>query len=336
MKKVLLTRFGGIGDVAPVLVVAKALKRKGFEVHIALRWDEQAIKQTSLLENTDYCSKSFDMVEKGPWRNRCIQTELGWVSIQSIYDDYDEVIDFMHVVEYNSTCVTSEAKKPKDSWKLHRNSNWQNWTDLHLAWANIDPTNFPDIDKRAEFYLGVEEDEEVRRLREKYKKIISINLAASSLARTWYQASELPPKIIENEPETAVFLWNENKHVWEVFESSGVSEYQSPIKDPIRASMSVVGASDAYVGADTGFTHIAEGLGIKHVAIYSSVPSWTRNKYYVNQVAIDKGTENPEFYTFSLTLGDPLRVEEAMDSLTAREKKILDLYEKGVDNSNSC
>jgi hypothetical protein len=90
--------------------------------------------------------------------------------------------------------------------------------------------------------------------------------------------------------------------------------------------MALVAVSDLYIGADTGFSHIAEGLGVRNIAVYSTVPAWTRNKYYKNQVEVDPGQTNPEFYTFNLGLGDPLRVIEGLSSLTPREKQIEELY----------
>jgi len=324
-KKYLLTRFGGIGDLAPVTAVAKVLKDQGHEVHIAAREDEHGVRQVDLLQNTEYCDKAYTFREVGPWKTRCVSFEHGWVDIKSIYPDYDEVIDYMHIVEYNDTCHSSFVNKPTDEWKKHRNSNWRNWYDLHLEWANIDPTSISDEMKRPIFALSDEEKEVVADIRGEYDNVVVLNPHASSLARTWYQADDLIPLIQEKYPNSVIFSWKPSKGHWERFSPEGVSEYRSPIKSSLRASMCVVGAADIYVGADTGFTHVAESLGIPHIAIYSSVPWWTRAKYYKHQIAIDHG-----YPTFALTLGDPNRVEEGMDNLSDKEKKLIELHERQV------
>jgi len=325
-KKYLLTRYGGMGDVAPVMVVAEQLKKQGHSVDIALREDDHGLRQVDFLENTEVADSAMTFKEIGPWKTRCVSFKHGWVDIKNKYPEYDEVVDFMHIIEYNDTCHSSFAIKPSDEWMKHRNSNWQNWYDLHLAWANIDPTSVPDDEKRPVFILSEDERDEVDKIREGVEKVIVINPHASSLARTWYQAEDMIPKLIEEYPNSKIFYWEPSKSHWKVFDKLGVSEYSSPIKSSIRASMCVVGSADIYIGADTGFTHVAEGLEIPHIAVYSSVPAWTRAKYYQYQTPIDKGP-----HSFALTLGDPHRIEEGINALSKKEKKLLELHESGID-----
>ena len=324
-KKYLLTRFGGIGDSAPVMVVAKQLKKQGHHVTLALREDDHGVRQIDLLENTDCCDVALTFKEVGPWKTRCVKFKHGVIDVRGVYDQYDQIIDFMNIVEYNDTCKSSYIVKPEDEWKKHRNSNWQNWYDLHLAWANIDPTSVSDEEKRPEYKLSDKEIKEVKKIKKGYSSVITINPNASSLARTWYQAAELVPKLIEEYDNPIIFFWKPDKAHYEVFDREGVRTYQSPFKSSLRASMCVVGASDVYIGADTGFTHIAEGLDIPNIAIYSSVPAWTRAKYYKHQVSIDKGP-----HSFALTLGDPARVQEGLDNLSTREKKLEKLHKSGM------
>jgi len=324
-KKYLLTRFGGIGDIAPVMAVARYLKKQGHSVDLALREDQHGQKQIDFLQNSDCCDNAINFKEYGPSKARVVPFAHGLIDVRGIYKNYDEVIDYMYIVERNNTCNTSYKNKPSDEWKNHRNSNWVNWYDLHFAWANIDPTSVPDEDKRPVFVLSDEEKRQVEKIKAGRGKIITINPYASSLTRTWYQAEKLIPEILKQEPKATIFYWKPDKGVWSCFTKEGVSQYLPQLKSSVRASMCVVGASDLYIGADTGFTHIAEGLGVKHIAIYSSVPWWTRAKYYKNQIHVDKGP-----HTFSLTLGDPLRVEEGYAKLSAKEKKILSLHSSGM------
>lgn len=324
-KKYLLTRFGGIGDICPVMVVGKQLKKQGHHVTLALRATD-AMAQIELLEGTDCCDKAMSLKEVGPNKTRCVKFKHGVIDVRGIYDQFDEVIDFMFVLENNDKCNTSFVQNPTDEWKKHRNSNWQNWYDIHLAWANINPTSVPDYEKRPEFVLSEEEEEEAKNIRMGYSTVITLNPHASSLARTWYQAEDLIPDLLKQYENPKIFSWKPDKSHWEVFTKGGRSIYTSPLKVASRASMSVLRASEVYVGADTGYTHIAEGLGVPNIAIYSSVPAWTRAKYYQHQTAIDKGP-----HSFALTLGDPARIEEGLKGLSKREKQLKKLHSSGMD-----
>ena len=100
--------------------------------------------------------------------------------------------------------------------------------------------------------------------------------------------------------------------------------------------MSLIGAADLFIGVDTGFTHVAEGLNVKNIAIYSTVPWWTRAKHYKYQTTIDLGTHEPSYYTFCLNRGDPLNLLEGIESMTDREKKIVEFNEKKVSISEAA
>lgn len=325
MKKYLLTRFGGMGDAAPIMVVAKQLKKLGHSVDIALREDDHGNKQIDFLENTDHEEGSMTFKEMGPWKTRCVKFKHGWVDIQSIYPEYDEVIDFMNIIEQNSTCISSFAVNPTDEWMKHRNSNWVNWYDLHLAWANIDPTSVPDEEKRPEYVLSDDERKEVAEIRKGSDGVIVINPHASSLARTWYQADDMIPLLLKKYHNHRIYSWQADTASYRVYSGSGFHEHQSTLKSSLRASVCVVASADVYIGADTGYTHVAEGLEIDHIAVYSSVPAWTRAKYYKYQIAIDKGP-----YSFALTLGDPHRIEEGMEDLSKKEKRLMEIHESGA------
>lgn len=325
-KKYLLIRFGGIGDTAPVMAVARYLKLvQGHEVDIAFRDDNKGQSQIDLLENTDCFDKSFTYKEVGPSRSRCVEYKNGWKEISGIYDNYDEVIDYMYIIESNSVCQSDFQAKPSDEWKKHRNSNWVNWYDLHFAWANINPNEVEDKWKRPVYELSKEEIDESASIMKGYEEVIVINPSASSLARTWYQAEKLIPKFLEKYPNAVIFYWTPKEAFWAKIDKKGTSKYTSPIKSALRASICVIDAASIYIGADTGLTHIAEGLDIRHIAIYSSVPSWTRSKYYQFQTVIDKGP-----HSFALMLGDPLRIEEGFEKLSKKEKKILSLQNSGM------
>lgn len=325
MKKVLLTRFGGTGDLAPLTVVGRELKKRNWHVTLACRDGGPGNRQSDLFFGNPSFDQVLDLREMGPWGDRCIKTQLGWVSVNSIYNDFHQVIDYRNSVENNNTSPLVKETLGEE-WQRSRNSNWRNWYDLHLEWANIDPTQVSEDDKRPVFTLLPGEEKVFAGLRDKYSHVFVVQANASSLSRTWYQAEKLPDELLAKYPDALVAYWDSKANVWLMITKAGVSKLSVPNHPPFRVSMALVAVASVYIGADTGFTHVAEALKVPHIAIYSTVPWWTRAKYYKFQTPIDPGVNNPEFYTFNLGLGDPLRVKEGMDSLTERERKVDELH----------
>ena len=146
----------------------------------------------------------------------------------------------------------------------------------------------------------------------------------------------MPEKILANHPKALVCLWDSYTNRWEAFTATKQYTLSMMEGSSYRASMALVGASDVFVGVDTGFTHIAEGLNVKHIALYSTVPWWTRAKYYKHQTHIDMGEINPEYYTFSLSKGDPLNMKEGLENLSEREHKLGAMNDARVSEQVAC
>lgn len=328
MKKVLLTRFGGMGDLAPMQVVGTQLKKRGFHVTLACRYDGENQRHAEMFIQNPGFDEVLDLKQMGPWGNRCIKTQLGWCTVNSIYPDFDLVLDYMNCIENNNTSpVVKEG--PGNEWQKSRNSNWRNWYDLHLEWANIDPSKVSDAEKRPFYNLLPGEEELFKDLKDKHSHLFVIQTNSSSLSRTWYQAEKLPKMLMDAYPDPLVAFWETKSNSWVLFTKRGMTRLNIAGHSPLRVSMALVAQADLFIGADTGFSHVAEGLDVKNIALYSTVPSWTRAKYYKFQTPIDPGENNPEFWTFNLGLGDPLRAIEGRAALTEREKQVEALYEQG-------
>lgn len=328
MKKVLLTRFGGIGDCAPLTAVGKQLKKKGWHVTFACRMAGPDQRQSDMFFGNPAFDQVLDLKETGPWRDRTIKTQLGWCSINSIYKDFNWVLDYRNIIEANNTSPIVEPG-PGNEWQVSRNSNWRNWYDLHLEWANIDPTKVSDEDKRPVYTLLPGEAEVCKGLKQKYSNVFVVQTNASSISRTWFQAEKLVKQLLTAYENPVVVFWDNKANCWVLVTQEGFTRLNVNNHPPLRVSMALVSVADMYIGADTGFTHVAEGLGVPHIAIYSTVPWWTRAKYYKHQIPIDPGEKNPEFYTFNLGLGDPLRIKEGMAGLSERERQVESLYKDG-------
>lgn len=325
--KVLLTRFGGIGDGFPIMVAATQLQKRGHEVTIALRDDGGPSRQTKLWDNQTAFT-FLDYEEVGPWKSRVFTYEGGLIEPRVLYKNYDLVVDFMNIVEGNSTSPVNNMKEPWEFWQRSRSSNYQNWYDLHLAWSGIDPTSLADEEKRPKLVLTEEEIKASDEFKAQYTKLFVISPFASSLSRSWYQAEKLVEPLLKEYPGCGIAFWDPQRHGWRFVSDKGNGYLPKLSFNPLRETMILVNASDLVIGVDTGVGHMAEALDRKSLIIYSTVPAWTRNKYYKYQAHIDPGETNPEYYTFSLGLGDPLRVKDGIEALSDRDKQLKDFIDR--------
>lgn len=335
MKKAILFRLGGLGDILILTCVAKELKKRGYSVDAALgspTGDPQKILGNlgvfdKIIKYDRYPVNGLDVV-------RVEDSKDDWVSYQIIKSGYDLVVDYKFSIELNSH-YKHMVNGPGKEWFVSQNSNYVNWMDVMFGWAGIDPESVDPKDKIPLYKMEPEEDAWAKKLLRQGRKVVAIQTNASSLVRTWYHPQRLP-EILSDEYgrgmlDFVVFDGARWQHL--------KGKYVFPIKvpegmDPIRASAAIVGNSDVFIGADSGFSHVAEALGVKSVTIYTTVPAWTRMKYYVNSIAVE-----PVGDTFNNVKCRPCFVldrycprvrEAAVTQLSDRERELKGLVETNV------
>lgn len=334
MKTAVLFRLGGLGDILILTPVAKELKKRGYEVDIVAGSPtgdpRQILGNTKLFRNIILYSRfpqtGMDICEVG---------NGDWMSTEMIKDKYDLVVDYKFSVELNSHY--KHVTGPGKEWYVSQNSNYMNWCDIMLAWAGIDPETVSPDDKIPVYEMTEEEGAWAKKLLRNSNPdlLVSIQTNASSLVRTWYNPHTLPERIREEYPEKKVEFVVFDGSTWHHLKG----KYDFPVvfpkgMDPIRASASLVGNSDIFVGADSGFSHIAEALKVKSLTIYTTVPAWTRMKYYKYSEAIE-----PDGDTFNGVQCRPCFVldrycprirEKVADQLSEREKEIKSYVEQNI------
>jgi len=147
-------------------------------------------------------------------------------------------------------------------------------------------------------------------------------MVASSLARTYYAAHFLPP-LLAKRFSAIVLFWDGNQ--WLIFTKEGRI---GNLKCTLRQSAALVSKLNLFISADSGFSHIAEALGVPSISLYSTVPSWTRVKYYKYTIPLE--VDIPCRPCFTLQRYCPARQKQAIDSLSKREKRILWAQKTGV------
>jgi ADP-heptose:LPS heptosyltransferase len=325
MKTALIVRVGGLGDCLILTVVARELAKKDYLVDYAVGSPTGNLSE--LFTKLPYFNKVFQV-------NRlngidCIEDESkNVVSVELLKDSYDEVFDFKYSVEDNVTGLNK-----REEWRATINSNFQNWIDLSLSWANIDPTQvknkrpefqYPDFTDNvpgvSKYEIWVETETPIRWKKDRGHRVIGIQLNASSLTRSWYRSADLPKMLHEKYPNDIVCIFAGDK--WVALTENGNVEIRTPDGyNPILCSATLIANMDVFIAADSGMSHIAEATGTPTIGVYTTVPSWTRVKDYLFAHPIDATV--PCHPCFNLDIFCPLEKKKAKESISEREKDIL-------------
>jgi ADP-heptose:LPS heptosyltransferase len=333
-KTALLSRLGGLGDCIIIPAVAKQLKLRGYEVDFCAGSPTCDVKKllegTNIFRNVILQTKMFNGLDVYDVGNGDV------AGLELLKEEYDLVVDYKMSVELNSHWRHMANGAGKE-WMVSQNSNYVNWVDIMLAWAGIDPETVSDEDKLPIYVPSEEEMKWARTLLRASKpdKVVAVQMNASSLVRTWYHPQTLPNLIREKYPNKKIDILFYDGATWRHIKG----KYDVPVQfpkdfDPIRASAALVAASDLFIGADSGFSHISEAVKVPHITIYTTVPAWTRDKYYRFNHHIE-----PIGHTFDGVRCRPCFVldrycprtrEAALRQLTPRELKIKEGAEKNI------
>ncbi|RLI91164.1 MAG: hypothetical protein DRO65_01720, partial [Candidatus Altiarchaeales archaeon] len=307
IKSALIQRYGGIGDSMICTSLARIIKKVyNCKVDFAVR-DTLA----PLFENLDCFDNVFPIKRFQPGHVDTIKTRYGYAALASLKRKYDLDADMKNSIENNRSGNNFHL----GPWANSVNSNYFHWLDMHLSWVNIDWTQIPDAWKRPIYKVTDEESKWAESILNDFKTRIGIQMVASSLARTYYAAHFLPP-LLAKRFSAIVLFWDGNQ--WLIFTKEGRI---GNLKCTLRQSAALVSKLNLFISADSGFSHIAEALAVPSISLYSTVPSWTRVKYYKHTIPLE--VDIPCRPCFTLQRYCPARQKQAIDSLSKREKRIL-------------
>ena len=310
----LMCRFGGIGDSVILTIVAKAILEKCPEdkVDFAVRSKEQV----DLFKNLPIFNKVFE-IRRFPHPHfgaNCVKNKDGWELLDRRKKQYNIVMDYVNSIENNS--LNHSLVPSYGEWVASQNSNFVNWIDLSLGWANIDPEKVKD--KRPEYKIEDKEREKAKELIKGIPRpIFGINLFASSRARSYFNPDFVIRDILEEFDGCSILHWDNEK--WILHRKGGSKIFLQ--NNGIRNDIALIKEMDVYVGADSGFSHLSEAVGTKTVSIYTTVPAWTRCKYYKYTFPIDIQLDCKPCFTLQYQC--PINRKRAFESLSDRERQIL-------------
>lgn len=321
-KSALMLRMGGIGDCVILTPVAKELHNRGYDVDFFCGSPNGNI--TELFKGLPYF-RSVQNMERVNGLDSIKDENKNFVSVELLKLNYDEVFDFKNSIEENRP---AQFFNKDEGWRHTINSNYINWIDISFAWCNIDWSKIPNKEKAPQVDIPEKYIKWVEKTIFSHNKVIGIQLQASTLIRTWYRANELPGLLHNKYPDKIVAIFDGGN--WYALTKNGRVKIDFPEDySPIVCSAAILSKMECFISADSGMSHIAEALNIPTVGIYTTVPSWTRTQYYDFAFPIEANCEcHP---CFALHLFCPLEIKKAEESLTPREKMIIQKAESGTN-----
>lgn len=334
-KTALMLRVGGVGDAMLLTTVGKQLNKQGYDVDFFVGSPTGMIHELFKLPYFRTVKQIIRITNIDAVKQ---EDSEDFIAVACLLKNYDEVFDFKYSIEDNRP---SANYNKHEGWRVTINSNYQNWTDISLQWANIDPTKVSDEDKRPELYIDKEDKRYCNWLDEvgivakdrRDFNVIGIQLQASTLIRSWYKAAELPKMIHEKYPNDIVLVYTNDG--WQAITRHGMNKikFDSDL-DNLVSSAHLISRMNCFISADSGMSHVAEALDVHTITTYTTVPAWTRAKYYQYSHSIE--STPPCHPCFVLDVFCPLERIEAAKTMTTREKEIVETLEKNGDMRELC
>ncbi len=263
IKKILIIRFGAIGDVVHSTALFRALKKfnPDFEIHYAtfnlpstMIQDDPDLKKLWLIQNKKY---------KTLWK---LAKELK-------KEKFDLCINLQNSNRARFLSFFTGAKKYisyKKTFELHAVENF--WITAKPIFKDIE---LPD---KIQIYLpdGIKED--VAKHINTNSKTIGFNIGLSSVrqGRKWKDEYwiELAKKIIESDKNTEIILIGIKKDLELAKKISNVSDKIKSFCGELSLleSAALMSHCDILISSDTGLLHIAAALDVKTIGLYGASP----------------------------------------------------------------
>lgn len=277
MSRVLVTRYGGIGDMMPLTVVCRELKARGLADHLTFAAREEV---ASVMEHLPQIDAVLPLRRINGLD--CVPHGTGWTPWGATTQQYTQVYDYINTVENNPF------------------ADHGNWYDLALAFAKIDPNSV--IDKSPSYTVTQAERAQARARFVEWgwcavdrpdPAIVTCILGGSSRLRQWDQWPAFVAAVHARWPEAKVLCLGDERHKALLPEAADWCRAEVASL-PVREAVAVLAESTAAVGTDSGFLHLAEACAVPMVGLFTTVKAWTRSQYYRHVVSLDETSGCPK------------------------------------------
>jgi len=265
-KKLLVIRYGGIGDIMWVLPAIQELKNRfGVIVRFAcFEKDRELFYESDLVD--DVITTHYPTVNDVKWADYVLDF---FDTVEGIGTDEAKV---RNPVDINAEIIGYKIKEPV--FKININA-----IEERRA-------------KNILISLGIKPDD----------KIIGFPLTASSPHRTWYKQAELIKMLLDYDKKIKIIVFgkeNVDLLVTKIRDIKSDRILDLSNTTSLREFISLLNECNVVMSNDTSAVHLSAGLGKSVVAIYSTVPAYTRTSHYPTVAGIEVKKECSPCYKLS-------------------------------------
>lgn len=323
----IIERHGGVGDCLMASPIVRhfrhypPLQAEGRKLRIIFSTQK---RNHFLFEHTPW----------GPDGTRCVDEKVELFPIQWRLHHRD--VEDQGFIEQCRANLSKIPYKPDavisffEAIERNPASDRKNAYDYHFEWIGLDPAEIPGDWKRPLYTPRPRELGAAQKLLapcpgSKHKRI-AVQMHASSLPRTWDKMDRLIRALCRRYPDAAVYsLGDPHAAILEPAPWERERNYMPLCGKTFgdgRLWGAIIASMDLLVGVDSGALHLAGALGVPLVGIFSTVPAWTRIKYYRDAVGIDSRHACAPCFRIGMTCGmsTPTPGQDFIPSMDLRGK----------------
>lgn len=276
MKKILMIKFAGLGDIVMLFLVAKKLKIKYPNSKITLFCDEINSK---IVENCDDIDDVF-YVNRDCFRKKKILKVLSqiWKMTKFVFTKkYDLVLDFQNFGETALMVKYLKAKEKFGAQKKHKRAknytktlekkyeDYPHRVQYYCAIADVDTDIFfPKIKltQKSITYKNI-----LQKKLDKNKKVVGLNIGSTQEYRRYSEFNFLKlGEKLQDSYNIVVFLGKKEERFLHIFEDKFFIVNNVDLNELCGA----ISLCDYFISNDTGPVHIAAALEIPTLTLFST------------------------------------------------------------------
>lgn len=264
MRKVIITRYGAVGDHLHATHLPRALKEIGFD-HVAVEYN---IKGKQVWANNPFVDEHLQFEPSGypqcQWPPFVLAKR--WEA-KIIEDGFERHINLQNSLEYGYIAMESQPEYYRDSKFRRTKYGEHNYYDQTSLWAG-----FPQfLGRKGELYFTDEEEASVKAMYEaRYKEnfVIVLNLSGTSKHKLFLNAKEVIEEFHMKHPDAICLTMGDE--ATKVFQFEGNRVRNLAGECPMRQSMLITKYANLTIGAESGLMVAATLLGCPTVQLMTA------------------------------------------------------------------
>lgn len=264
MRKVIITRFGAVGDHLHATHLPRALKEIGFD-HVAIEYN---IKGKYVWAHNPFVDEHLNFepthYPQCQWPVSVIGKRWGVMMKEGGFERH---INLQNSLEYGYIAMENQSEYYLSSEERRKLYGEHNYYDQTSLWAG-----FPEfLGRKGELYFTDEEESQVKDMYEaRYKEnfVIVLNLSGTSEHKLFYNAKEVIEAFHVKHPDAFCLVMGDERSKKFEFEGERIRNLAGQC--PMRQSMLITKYANLVIGCESGLMVASTLLGSPTVQLMTA------------------------------------------------------------------